>query len=199
MSFYTGGKKFVTAVLKPFFRLTVLGTENIPAEQGFILACNHLSDLDPVLLGIAFPRTIRYMAKEELFHIPVLGPVVRKLGAFPVARGKGDVSALQNAAEIIRQGGILGIFPEGGRSKDGKFHKVKSGTAVIAGQTGADILPAAILYGRRRFLRRAVTVKFGAVLQSSELNVNGRSKAELKAANALLGGRIAELLGVEAP
>lgn len=199
MSFYTGAKKFVTVVLKPFFRLTVEGKENVPADRGFILACNHVSDLDPVLLGVAFPRAIRYMAKEELFHIPVLGFLIRKLGAFPVARGKGDIGAINNAVEIVKEGGILGIFPEGGRSKDRKFHKVKSGTAVIAGQTGADILPAAILYGKRHFLRREVTVKFGKMIPNGELNVSGRTKSELKAANALLGGRIAELLGVEAP
>ena len=95
-----------------------------------------------------------------------------------------------------RDGGVLGIFPEGGRSRDGKFHKVKSGTAVVASQTGADIVPAGITYEKRRlFHRRVVHVRFGKIIKNAELNVFEKTKTELRAANELLGRRIAGLLG----
>lgn len=199
MSFYDVGKAIVRFVFRFTHRLEVefLGE---PPDRGCVLACNHVSDLDPVLLGIAYPKKIRYMAKSELFRVPVLGPVIRGLGAFPVARGKGDVEAVNNAVEIVRQGGVLGIFPEGGRSKDGKLKKIKSGAVVVAAQTGADIVPASIAYGPRRpFRRREVKVRIGVPIRNGELHVTGQNKSELRAANALLGGRIAGLLGVEAP
>ena len=113
MSFYSGGKKFVQIVFLPFFRIVAEFEESFPMNQGVILACNHVSDLDPIMLGIACPAQVHYMAKQELFQIPVLGFVIRKLGAFPVARGKGDTSAINYAVKIVRDGGVLGIFPEG--------------------------------------------------------------------------------------
>ena len=199
MSFYAGGRAFVRAILKPFFRIRADGLENVPQGRGYLLACNHVSDWDPVILGIAFPNDIHYMAKEELFHIPVLGSVLHGLGAFPVSRGKGDTEAIGNAVDIVKSGGVLGIFPEGTRFKDGKLHKMKSGAVVVASQTGGGILPAAIQYGERRFLRRQVTVTFGVPISNCDLQITERSKSELRAANALLGGAIAQLLGVEAP
>ena len=199
LTVYEFGKAVVCFLTRFTHRLDVDFQGELP-NGGFILACNHVSDLDPVMLGIAFPKQIRYMAKEELFRVPVLGPVIRALGAFPVARGKGDTGALAHAGDIVRQGGVLGIFPEGGRSRDGKFHKVKSGTAVVASQTGADIVPACLIYEPRRlFHRRKVIVRFGETIPNRLLQITERSKTELRAANALLGERIAGLLGVEAP
>ena len=199
MAFYDVGKGIVTFLLWFTHRLEVEFQGELP-NKGFILACNHVSDFDPVMLGMAFPKRIRYMAKEELFRVPVLGPIVRGLGAFPVARGKGDTGAISQAAEIVREGGVLGIFPEGGRSRDGKLHKIKSGTAVVASQTGADIVPACIVYEPRRlFRRRRVTIRIGEAIPNEALGIAERSKSELRAANALLGERIAGLLGVEAP
>ena len=94
---------------------------------------------------------------------------------------------------------MLGIFPEGGRSKDGKLHKAKSGAVVIASQTGGDIVPACIEYGKKRGLRREVTVRFGEPIRNGEIRVDGNQKSELRASNQLLMSRIAVLLGVEAP
>lgn len=199
MPFYDVGKAIVRFFTRFTHRLEVEFLGELP-ERGCILACNHVSDLDPVMLGIAFPKTIRYMAKSELFRVPVLGPVIRGLGAFPVARGKGDASAINNAVEIVREGGVLGIFPEGGRSKDGKLKKIKSGTAVVAVQTGADIVPASIAYGPRRlFHRREVKVRIGSPIRNEDLHITGQNKSELRAVNSLLGERIAGLLGVDAP
>ena len=199
MSFYSGAKVLVRIVLTPFFRLEVTGLEHVPQGRGHLVACNHVSDWDPVMLGLACPNQVRYMAKEELFRIPVLSFLIRKLGAFPVARGKGDTGAIQTAVDIVREGGVLGIFPEGGRSRDGQFHKLKSGAVVVASQTGGDILPAAVQYGKWRLFRRRVTLAFGPVIRNEDLQITQRTKSELRAANALLAEGIARLLGVPAP
>ncbi len=200
MTFYDVGKNITRFLLWFSHRITPEFEGEFPKEKGFVLACNHVSDLDPVILGIACPKRIRYMAKEELFRVPVLGFIIRHLGAFPVARGKGDKDAIHNAVKLVEEGGVLGIFPEGGRSKDGKLRKMKSGAVVVASQTGGDIVPAAILYGQRKlFHRRPVTVKFGSPIPNEVLQITGNNKSELRAANTLLGERIAGLLGVEAP
>ncbi len=199
MSFYAFARQLVKLLLKLPYRLRVEGIEQIPEDRGFLLACNHVSDLDPPFLGVACPKQVRYMAKEELFRVPILGFLIRHLGAFPVARGKGDRGAIEKAEQIVREGGVLGIFPEGGRSKDGKLHKAKSGAVVIASQTGGDIVPACIEYGKKRGLRREVTVRFGEPIRNGEIRVDGNQKSELRASNQLLMSRIAVLLGVEAP
>lgn len=123
----------------------------LPQEQGYIMASNHVSDMDPVMLGLAFHKPLNFMAKEELFRIPVFNSIIRALGAFPVARGKGDQAAIDHAVGIVKNGGVLGIFPEGTRFKDGKLHRLKSGAVVIAAKTGADVLPTCIRYEKRRF------------------------------------------------
>lgn len=197
MSFYAVAKMLVTAIMAIPYRIIPSFEEEIPEDQGFILASNHLRDLDPVILGIACPRQVCYMAKKELF-IPGFGGIIRALGAFPVDRGKGDTTALDTAKEIVQSGKIIGIFPEGTRSKTGKFGRIKSGTVVIASQAQADILPVAIIYeARRGFRRRVVTVKFGRMIRRDEMQLDLENKATLKAANRLLSSRIAGLLGQE--
>lgn len=199
MAFYDVAKVILKTVLFPFYRIDVEFQEELPTK-GFILACNHVSDMDPVILGLACPKRVWYMAKSELFRIPVLGFVIGKLGAFPVARGKGDTSAINNAVDIVKDGGVLGIFPEGGRSKDGKLHKIKSGAVVVASQTGGDIVPACVVYERGGWFRRKrVTLRFGATMHNEDLHITDHNKSELRAANTILGTRIAGLLGVEAP
>lgn len=170
--------------------------------QGYILACNHQSFLDPIFLGIAVKdkkRKLSFMAKEELFRVPVLNWLIKGLGAFPVSRGKGDTGAIDHAVAIVKDGGVLGIFPEGTRYKDGKLHRLKSGAVVVASKTGGDMIPACILYGKRRFLRKEVTVIFGEPIENGKLALDGVSKSALRAANKLLGERIAGLMEVEAP
>lgn len=197
MSLYTTARAIAVALFHPFVRFELEGTENIPDTGGYLLACNHISGWDPVLLALALPVPIHFMAKIELFRIPVLGYLLGKLGAFPVDRGKGDTDAVQHAVDIVKDGGVLGIFPEGSRSKDGVFRKVKSGTVVIASRTGGDILPTAIQYGKRHFLRKHVFIKYGAVIRNEDLHIEGQNRAELRAANTILASAISDLLGAE--
>lgn len=194
MSFYNFGRVVTTAFVHLIYRFRVEGLENIPDNRGFILCSNHISDLDPILVAIRVRPQCYFMAKEELFHIPVLAAIVKALGAFPVARGKGDTAAIQHAIQVVNSGHVLAIFPEGTRTKDGKLLKLKSGALVVASKTGGDILPCVIKKGRRKFLRRTVTVKYGKVIPNETLGLSGTSPSELKQANKLLTATLTGML-----
>ena len=130
------------------FRLRARGRENLP-DGGYVLAANHTSNLDPWPLGMPlFPRRqLRFMAKSELFK-PVLGPILRAGGAFPVHRGEGDLEAIATAVELVRAGEIVVMFPEGTRRKKGLRKKYRArphtGAARIALTAEAPLVPAAI-------------------------------------------------------
>ena len=202
MSFY-GAIRGIAGFLLWFpFKLEVEQRADWKPEQGYILAANHQSFMDPIFLALAIKdkkRRVSYMAKEELFRVPVLKSLIKKLGAFPVARGTGDTGAIDHAVDVVKNGGMLGIFPEGTRHKDGKLHRLKSGAVVVASRTGGDLIPACILYGKRKFIRKPVKVIFGEPIENASLGLDGISKSALRASNRLLGERIAELMGVEAP
>lgn len=186
------------------YRVRLIGTENIPRTggNGFVLVANHRSNMDPVFIAYSFPHMVRYMAKQELFSKnALLGWLMRHLGAFPVARGTGDTSALDLAAKIIREGGVLGMFPEGTRSPDGTLQRPKSGAAMIALQTGADVLPCAVCFGEKLGFRTRVTVRYAPLIKHGQLGFTPgkQSPREIKEAGKLMMGRIAALLeeGVE--
>ncbi|MDI3279857.1 MAG: lysophospholipid acyltransferase family protein [Bacillota bacterium] len=136
-------------IAQPFFallfRLKVLGAENLPRRGGALLAANHVSLLDPVVLGAAVRRRVYFMAKEELFRHPLLAALIRSLGAFPVRRGTADRRALNRATQLLAQGKVVGIFPEGTRSLDGQLQPPYAGVALLASRTGVPVIPAAIL------------------------------------------------------
>ncbi len=136
-------------VLYPFYRLlfwySVTGLENIPQTGGVIFSSNHLSYLDPVLWIIVIRRRIRFMAKQELFKHPLLGWFLRRMDVFGVERGSGDMAAVKTAIRVVRNGEILGLYPEGTRSKDGKPGRAKTGVALIAKAAKCDVVPAAVI------------------------------------------------------
>ena len=141
--------RILIAVLRPIlwliFPYKVRGRENIPAKkegQRLMICANHLSLMDPVFLFLTMPQHIYFMAKEESFR-PAIGRFFfgKVMGAFPIKRGEADRSALDTAMQIVDDGRVLGIFPEGTRSKTGEIGRFKSGAALIAAQTGASVLP----------------------------------------------------------
>ena len=121
------------------------GAENMPPEGGVIVAANHMSNWDPPFLASFLQRPVSYMAKQELFEIPIFGTVIRWLFAFPVRRGAADRSAVKAAVKELRAGRCVGIFPEGTRSKDGEVHRFGAGVALLASMSGAPVVPAAIV------------------------------------------------------
>jgi 1-acyl-sn-glycerol-3-phosphate acyltransferase len=131
-------------LLTVFVRWNVTGRERVPKSGALMVVANHLNNGDPPILGAAIAtRRIRFMAKVELFKMP-LGAVIKLWDAFPVKRFEADIGAMLAAERILRKGGVLGMFPEGHRSRTGYMGPVYSGTAVIALRTGATILPCAI-------------------------------------------------------
>jgi 1-acyl-sn-glycerol-3-phosphate acyltransferase len=136
-------------VLHGLYRLETRGVERLPKEGGFVLAANHTSSFDPWPLGLPlWPRhQLFFMAKVELFN-PILGPLLRAGGAFPVRRGESDLNSIETAVGICRRGGIVAMFPEGTRRAKGlrkKFeHRPRTGSARIALAAGVPLVPAAI-------------------------------------------------------
>ncbi|MBV8749896.1 MAG: 1-acyl-sn-glycerol-3-phosphate acyltransferase [Candidatus Eremiobacteraeota bacterium] len=160
MTFYAFAKVVVTAIARATFRFRVVGAEKVPLTGGLVIAANHLSNFDPPLLGIALPRPVSYMAKKELFDIPVLGPVIRGLNAFSVDRQAGGTAALRASLRTLKEGRCVGIFPEGGRNVTGT-NEEKAGAAFLAAAAGVPVVPAAIVGTRTLRLFRPVTVTFG--------------------------------------
>ncbi|MBC7325589.1 MAG: 1-acyl-sn-glycerol-3-phosphate acyltransferase [Moorella sp. (in: Bacteria)] len=158
--------KFVCYLFLRFFcRWEVLGRENFPREGPVIVVANHISYLDPVAVGVASPRTVRFMATEELFHIPVLKWIIRGLYAFPVRRGRSDRMALKAALEILHNGQVLGMFPEGTRSREGRLLPFQHGAAILSLKTGAPLLPVALINTNRAWRGSRVKVVFGSPIK----------------------------------
>ena len=161
-------------LLRGLYRLEVSGLENLPPEGGFVLSANHTSSFDPWPLGLPLwpERQLFFMGKAELFH-PVLGPMLRAGGAFPVRRGEADVEAIETAVRICKEGGIVAMFPEGTRQVKGlrkKFeHRPRTGSARIAMAAQAPLVPAAIK-GTNRLARFAkLRVAYGEPVPLDDL------------------------------
>jgi 1-acyl-sn-glycerol-3-phosphate acyltransferase len=151
----------VTAILRATFKLisisNVQGVENLPASGPVIVAANHLTNFDVFPLQFALPRPIFYMGKEELFRNPFMDWFLRQLGAFPVYRGAQDAWAINHAEKVLSQNRVLGIFPEGSRSKGRGLRPAKTGAARLANTMDCPIVPIAIhgtQYMFRKFPRR---------------------------------------------
>lgn len=124
--------------------MRVHGGENVPKTGPVIVACNHVSYFDPPALGTASPRRLSYMAKEQLFSIPVLGPLISAVGAYPVDREGSATSAIKRSVEVLRNGGAIGIFPEGTRNRSGQ-NEVRGGVALLASLAKAPVVPACVV------------------------------------------------------
>ncbi|MHB1652293.1 MAG: lysophospholipid acyltransferase family protein [Desulfitobacteriaceae bacterium] len=152
MTFYG----FVKGLFRALFNLKgwqIQGLPNLPQEGPVILAVNHLSFWDPVLVGCGLNRQVSYMAKEELFNVPLLGWVIRQLGAFPVKRTQSDTGAIRQALVILKQNRVLGLFPEGTRSKTGEIQKGMPGMILLMEKAQAPVVPIRV-YGTKNLLTR---------------------------------------------
>ncbi|MBQ1474345.1 MAG: 1-acyl-sn-glycerol-3-phosphate acyltransferase [Ruminococcus sp.] len=136
---------FWRAVLLPFFkliyRMKYIGRENVPENGAYILASNHRLATDPIMLGMGLKRQVLFMAKEELFKNKFISWFLRKLGAFPVSRGKADTGSIRHFENALENGALMGIFIEGTRSKDGEFLPPKNGCSLIAWDTKTPVIP----------------------------------------------------------
>jgi 1-acyl-sn-glycerol-3-phosphate acyltransferase len=176
VNLYSFAKAVVYGVLKPIYRFEVIGRENIPAEGGVLLCSNHIDNLDPPVVGINAPRPVYFMAKEELFRVPALGKILPDLNAFPVKRGMSDREALRKGLGILKEGNVLGLFPEGTRSKTGQLGKGLAGAGFFALRSEAHVVPCAIIGPYKAFSR--LKVVYGKPIDMKELRERKASAEE---------------------
>ncbi len=194
--FYAFVYWFARSFFKLFFRLKIYGIENLRVGGG-ILAANHSSNFDPPVLSISCPEEVHFLAKESLFHIFILGWIIRRLNSHPVARSSSDITTFRELVRLVREGKKVIVFPEGGRSKDGELRPIQRGLSFIVQKGGCPIFPAYIqgtfeawptdkklpkLFGK-------ISVTFGKPIEWSEFEHLDRKEAE-----RLLNQRVEEAL-----
>jgi 1-acyl-sn-glycerol-3-phosphate acyltransferase len=182
-------------ILHTAARIRVRGLYNVPTSGAFIIASNHLSWTDIVLVPLHMHRKFVYMAKEEYFNNPKMRWLVRFMGSFPVRRGEGDRQALRTGEEQLKKGNILGIYPEGTRSRTHMMAKAHAGMGMIALRTGVPVVPTAIWGSEHVFnqFRPHVTVCYG---QPIVLKPKGKkiTREDIDEATETVMRKIAEML-----
>lgn len=141
---YAVGRVVCTPIFKAMYRFKVINKNNIPKDGAYIIASNHLGYSDPVVLGLGQKRRLFFMAKSELFRNRFFSWLIRSLGAFPVERGAGDGAAIKTGEDLIKEGEVMTIFIEGGRSRTGELMRPRSGCALVAQQMQVPVIPACI-------------------------------------------------------
>ncbi|TFE00424.1 1-acyl-sn-glycerol-3-phosphate acyltransferase [Jeotgalibacillus sp. R-1-5s-1] len=177
MSLYSFAKGLVKSVLTPLYRIRIIGKEHIPEEGGVLICANHIDVLDPPVVGITATRPVSFMAKEELFHAPVLKNILPGLHAFPVKRGMGDREALRRGLNQLKEGHVVGLFPEGTRSKDGQLGQGLAGAGFFALRSDAAVVPCAIIGPYKPFKR--LKVVYGKPIEMGPLKERKASAAEV--------------------
>lgn len=188
-------RRALLALLSPLLKLSIEGLEHVPMTGPVLVVANHLHNADPVLLSVAFPRPLHFMAKRELFAVPIVAPIIRAVGAFPIDRGKADRAALRRAEQTLGQGIAVGMFPEGTRSATGSLRRAYPGAALLALRSGVPVLPAVIVGSERLpgngarsrsrpvardrgALRSGVRIRFGRPVVLARNDADGRAGVE---------------------
>ena len=191
-------KLFVLPIYKFVFRGHLIGRENIPQKDSFIMVSNHGSLLDPPLLGHALGRNIAFMAKAELFKIPLLGFVIKACGAYPVKRGIADKNTIKTACKKLSDNNCIGIFIDGTRQKNGRVNKPKQGAALLAFKNQKLLLPVAIVNSHRLIKFKfcipffsKIVIKVGKPVQPPQKS----SRNDLNSVTILLQDNINNLIG----
>ncbi|MEQ6376207.1 lysophospholipid acyltransferase family protein [Bacillaceae bacterium S4-13-58] len=148
---YKFGKFLCSVIFRPIYHIKIHGKEKVPKSGPVIICSNHISNIDPLIVGITSPRVIHFMAKEELFKNNWIGWILKNVNAFPVKRGFRDRNALRKGLAVLEEKHVLGLFPEGTRSKDGQPKKGLAGAGFFALRSGAPVVPCAILGPYQKF------------------------------------------------
>lgn len=189
MTFYTFAKSVVSFIFKPLYRIEAIGAENFPKEGGVLLCSNHISNFDPIVVGIMIKRDVYYMAKEELFDLPLFGKIVEMCRAFPVKRGMSDREALRKGLKVLKEGHVLGLFPEGTRSKTGELGKGLAGAGFFALKSDAAVVPCAVIGPYKSF--RKLKMVYGKPIDMVELR---KTRASAEQVTELIMSEIHKLI-----
>jgi len=193
--------KLTLLICKILFRVRRIGMENVPREGGLLIISNHASFLDPPLVAVSMPRRIHFLAKEELFHVPILSWLITRLGTHPVRRGGADRKAIEDARRLLVSGETLLLFPEGTRTIDGNLQEIKHGAIMMA--TNIDnlsILPVyidgsfhALPKGKKIPRPVKITVRIGEPFKISQKGVALPKKTYYKSTSVLFHEKIEQL------
>ena len=201
---YAKLQKYLRGVVKVLFRVRAYGVENEPDEQdgAYIIVSNHICNVDPVILcAVTDKQQPHYMAKKELFKVPLLNKLVGALGAFPIDRGGADVKAIKHAINLLCDGKCVGIFPQGHRFKkvDPKETPVKTGVAMLATKTQTQILPCFIKTKKRKITPffTKVDVIVGKPIKFEDLNYNPEDRGEYARITNFIFDKVCELENYE--
>jgi 1-acyl-sn-glycerol-3-phosphate acyltransferase len=186
--------------------MRVIGRENVPATGPALLAANHVSYLDPPAVGSAIERECWFVAKSQLFKIPVLGPLLPGIHAFPVRQGTADRAAIRRTLELLAAGELVAIFPEGTRSPDGRLMPSELGVAMIAFKSRAPVVPFALTGTDRALPRHSpiprparITVRVGTPIRFDDLLAGPQDRAAFAEACRRITASIAALLVLDNP
>lgn len=169
---YRVGQAVCRPIMKVFYRYKFINNNSIPHEGAYIIASNHMSFSDPVLLGLGQRRRLFFMAKQELFKNKFFAGLIRALGAFPVERGAGDGKAIKTGEDLIKEGNVMTIFIEGGRTKTGEFMRPRSGCALVVQQMQVPVIPACItITGNPKYRFAKRVIHFGDPLTPQQLGL----------------------------
>mgnify|MGYP000730229023 CR=1 FL=1 len=171
MSFYRVARGAAKLYYKLFFRVKIVGEENLSGGT-YVICPNHKSLNDPPLMGVCIKTPVKFMAKEELFKNKFFAGLIRALGAFPVERGAGDGKAIKTGEDLIKEGNVMTIFIEGGRTKTGEFMRPRSGCALVAQQMQVPVIPACItITGNPKYRFAKRVIHFGDPLTPQQLGL----------------------------
>lgn len=192
---YWLGRVVCAPICKLIYRTKFVNKHNLPLTGKYILCSNHLSYLDPVLLCLGQKRKIYFMAKAELFEHKFVGWLIKKFGAFPVARGAEAGKAINYGEKLLAEGKVMGIFYEGTRSKDGKLLGARAGAALIAAKTQTPVVPVCITTKGEGKLKpfRKTMVTFGDPITPQELGLADGNPRAFRDAAKLLYSKIEEM------
>lgn len=192
---YRFGHYIFAIFYRIFYRRRVYGRENFPKQGPLIICANHISWHDPLAISSALPSCLKinFMAKEELFRNRFVAYILRKVGAFSVDRQVADYGAIRRAFQILNEGGVIGLFPEGTRGKPGHLQRAQKGAALLAGRSGAPLLPVLVVGPYR--LGRPLRIICGPAFHIPRLEYKNREekKARLEEGSRIIMDHLQEL------
>ena len=197
-SFYMKAHKIVAAPIRFFTGIKTHGKENIPKEGGFLLCSNHIAVRDVILIGATCPRQIKFVAKKELFSVPILRSIIKALGAVKLDRGGGDVAAIRKSVELIENGDLISIFPQGHRypAVDPATTPIKNGVGMVAYRSKCDVIPVFIkTKGNKYGIFKRVEIFYGKPIKNSDLGFSTGGSEEYKSAAEMIFDEILRLGG----
>ncbi|CDF58164.1 lysophospholipid acyltransferase family protein [Thermobrachium celere] len=176
MSLYKLCQKIVKFLFMFVYRVEIYGKENIPKHEGAIISPNHFHWMDPIVVGVYIDRQIRFMAKYELFNNKLLNKFLKKLGAFPVRRHEADLNAVKTALKLLKEDNLVGLFPEGTRSKTGELGEANAGVAMFSIKSAKPVIPVCIIGNYKPFTK--IIIKIGQPIDFTQYKKEKMSNSD---------------------